>query len=368
MYPPAMNLVRHLARRGWTVSVHTTRGTAPFPEFSEHGVEVHRARPPRSRSALQRAVALLRFHLPTTWRLLARVPRAILYFEPQSSFPVYIATVGRRIPVFIHYHEYHEPAQFLEKGMRLARVFRRLEERLQKRARWISHTNPERLELFLADNPGAARDVSRVLPNMPPASWFMGSAGGWLNAPPPPLRLVYVGSLSRQDTYIEPVVNWLRAQPRGSVTLDVFAYNTDSDTRRYLQSIDEDFITFHPSGVHYDDLPEALARFHTGLILYRANTLNYRHNASNKLFEYLAVGLDVLFPSSMLGVASYARAHEAPRVLEVDFENWESIDLAVLSTRGALPSARPMPDSATALAELTAALERAVPEEPAMIS
>jgi hypothetical protein len=56
-----------------------------------------------------------------------------------------------------------------------------------------------------------------------------------------------------------------------------------------------------------------------GLILYKATSLNFRFNAPNKLFEYLAAGLDVWFPMEMLGCYPYLRNDYYPKVMKVDF-------------------------------------------------
>ena len=95
---------------------------------------------------------------------------------------------------------------------------------------------------------------------------------------------------------------------------------------------------FHEHGVEYDQLPALLRQFDVGVILYRCRTVNYQYNASNKLFEYLMCGLDVWYPPTMLGVKPYAREDVWPRVVEVDFENLESVELARVRSRDSLPN------------------------------
>jgi hypothetical protein len=361
MYPPAMNLVRELAQKGWSVTVHTTHNRHGLDDFFAEGVSIHRAPSASSMSAMTKAKALASFHVGTARRLVSDSPDAVIYFEPQSSFPVYLASSIRKdIPLFIHHHEYHEPAEFERRGMRLARLFHGLEQKsLFGRARWISHTNEARRELFLADNGESLRARTRIVRNMPPAPWSSEPNRAWHGGNAKPLRMVYVGSLSRSDTYIEACIEWVQSQDEGLVTLDVYAYNTDAETAAYLESVAGGRIRFHSRGVSYDELPQLLRDFHTGLILYKARTLNYRHNASNKLFEYLACGLDVLYPPSMLGVKPYERMSESPRVIEVDFTNgWPA--LSVLASRDSIPEALPHPTASDELSELCDELARAV--------
>jgi hypothetical protein len=364
MYPPTMNIARFFADSGWAVTIHTTRAAHPLPVFSHPNVVVKRGAKTSGKPAVVRAAATGAFHAATATRLVSSRPDAILYFEPQSSFPVLLSRVLRDVPLFIHHHEYHEPHEFEERGMRLARMFHRREQkRLFPRAKWISHTNADRLELFLRDNPGVDRRIAKVLPNLPPASWSTTPNQAWTASPPPPLRMVYVGSLSVADTWIAELLRWISSQPEELVSLDVYSYNIDAEARQLLAGHSR--VNWFPSGVPYDELPERLRQYHTGVILYKANTVNYRHNASNKLFEYLACGLEVLYSSRMLGVKPYARLDASPRVMEADFENPQSIDIAMLAHRDGLPAA-PAPESAeSAIAALERAVSTAVAEKQA---
>jgi len=355
MYPPVMNLARFLAGKGFSVSIHTTRNRHGLTEFSGNGIAVKRSASPAS----QPASAYSGFYLGTTRSLVSDTPDAVIYFEPQSSFPVFAAGLFRKnIPIFIHHHEYHTPEEFDNPGMRLARMFHSIEQRFVfPRASWISHTNDARRDLFLADNGESLREKTTILRNLPPASWLSEPNRAWRGGHARPLRMVYVGSLSCSDTYIEDCVKWVHAQDAGAVTLDVYAYNTDAQTADYLRSVESGTVRFHPKGVAYDELPQLLRDFHCGLILYKAHTVNYRHNASNKLFEYLACGLDVLFPPSMLGVKPYERTNHVPRVMEIDFAHG-NIDLSMLSHRDGIPQAAPPPTAEDELAGLAEDLGR----------
>lgn len=52
------------------------------------------------------------------------------------------------------------------------------------------------------------------------------------------------------------------------------------------------------SGINYSDLPGVIRAYDVGVILYNGHIANYVFNAPNKLFEYLACGLDVWSPSN----------------------------------------------------------------------
>lgn len=212
--------------------------------------------------------------------------------------------------------------------MRLVKLCHRLEQGLLfSRAAWISQTNAERLKLFLGDNPGVNAGRCWVMPNYPPADWYRSRNRAWGAGDTVPTAFVYVGSLSLRDTYVREFVAWLLAQPPGSCRLDIYGYNVDGETCRFLTDVAgrSSRVGFHPEGIAYDRVPEILNACHVGLLLYRACTTNFVFNATNKLFEYLACGLDVIYPREMRGVRPYARSQMQPRVLEWDFHDGDSM-------------------------------------------
>ncbi len=256
-------------------------------------------------------------------------PDILLYIEPHSALPAFLyCLVARRCRLFIHYHEYRDRDEYSQAGMRLVRLNHWIERKfLYRRAEWISQTNADRNRMFREDLPGVDAGKLKILPNYPPKSWGDGPRATWRHCDDG-LHLVYVGAVSLRDTYIGPLVDWLRSDgsPHG-VTLDIYSYNNDAETRDFLHSSTCDSVRFHARGVPYHEIPNLLVDYHVGLILYQANSRNYVYNASNKLFEYLALGLDVWYPPPMLGVKPYANDQSWPRVLETDFEQLSQLDL-----------------------------------------
>ena len=70
-----------------------------------------------------------------------------------------------------------------------------------------------------------------------------------------------------------------------------------------------------------------------GVVLYNGHIPNYIYNAPNKLFEYLACGLDVWFPDVMAGSMDYVNKNGFPKVLSIDFNNLNKFDLAAAIER-----------------------------------
>jgi len=158
------------------------------------------------------------------------------------------------------------------------------------------------------------------MPNYPPRSWSIDSKTRKVKNKKT-IRTIYVGSLSLKDTFIKEYCSWL-VQFNGALTLDIYSYNLHDDTRLYLEELKSPYIVFNKEGIDYADLPKRLSEYDLGVILYKGNTINYIYNAPNKLFEYLACNLKVLYPKVMLGIHPY----NSTEVKGTDFNNLPSLD------------------------------------------
>ncbi|GHB37101.1 hypothetical protein GCM10008106_17980 [Mongoliitalea lutea] len=142
------------------------------------------------------------------------------------------------------------------------------------------------------------------MPNFPPQNWYNPKIESERNFEKS-INTVYVGALSLKDTYIEEYCEWVILQ-NGRITFDIYSYNLHLDTFEYLKRLRSPFINFYDEGIDYESLPVTLSNYSIGLILYKGSTPNYVYNAPNKLFEYLACGLRVVFPDVMKGIYPYA--------------------------------------------------------------
>jgi hypothetical protein len=360
-YPPVTNILNYFSHdsefRITCFTSHNTKGREPF---LSSGCPIYRyGFPQQGQTLFRRIFFYVLFPVAVFLRLLWFRPQAILYMEPQSVMPVFLYTLlARRCRIFIHNHEYHDQHQFLRPGMRLVRIYHWLEKKyIFRKAVWISQTNADRIQLFRKDFPNLDPARLQVLPNLPPRSWRTTINHAWETAGDR-LRLVYVGSLSVADTFIREVVDWMDSDAAEDCELDVFSYNQTPEVRLLFEENTNSRVRFYKEGVAYGQLPVVLSRYHVGLILYKANTTNYVFNASNKLFEYLALGLDVWFPGQMLGVKPYSRTDRAPRVIEVAFDKLSSIDLSAMMNRGSVPLCPSDESCETALESLRTALLR----------
>jgi hypothetical protein len=225
------------------------------------------------------------------------------------------------------------PLEYAQKGMRVINYSHKKEKYLYRRANWISHTNKKRVELFLADHPDVNRRVCKVLPNYPPKDWL--TSMNPRRAAGSPLRLVYVGSFgSLEHLFIRELLTWIKAL-NGQLTLDVYSYNVSPEVYDFFSSLEASNVQLKGS-INYSQLPSILANYNVGLIFYKATSLNVEHCAPNKLFEYLACGLDVWFSEEMTGCYPYMRDDVYPKVIKVDFKNLSGFEYKKATNRTGL--------------------------------
>ncbi|MEO6719123.1 MAG: hypothetical protein ABIN67_02115 [Ferruginibacter sp.] len=319
LYPPVQNFIQALAQAqcNHTVYVFTTTGIYnELDRFTISNSNIRIIRIGKSGPTINRwhrAWSYLLFYGGSFLYLCRLAPKRILYYETLSAFPawLYRRFFNNKVEVLIHYHEYTTPEAY-ENGMMLTRRFHHLEKWLYPQAKWVSHTNEFRMQLFEKDIYPARIENPQILPNYPPKAWFKMATD--FNTP---LKIVYIGSLSMDTMYTREFAKWVIAQ-KGMVEWHIYSYNISEDAKLFLQSLSPGSIKLK-DGLNYADLPQILQQYNVGVILYTGHIPNYIYNAPNKLFEYLACGLDVWYPVQMKGIRPYNTVNEFPVVLPLDF-------------------------------------------------
>ena len=323
-YPPVTNFLNVMVKHAFFVKVWTTHNTKKRITYHNEKLKtINRSPfPEKSDNVLERIFKYFYFNISCFIGLVKYKPKAILYYESYSVYPVflYMKFFGKATKLYIHYHEYEDRESY-KNGMKLVKYYNELEKKfLYGRASWISQTNKERLHMFASDHPKLPSEVLKIMPNYPPKIWSS-QVNGKSKASKDIIRTVYVGSLSLKDTFIREYCDWVLKQ-NGKVYFHIYAYNLHDDTIAYLKSLNTDYIVFYTKGVEYNKMPALLADYDIGLILYKAHTKNYKHNAPNKLFEYLACKLLVLYPDVMSGMALY----QSDNVIRLNFEQIPSFN------------------------------------------
>ena len=327
-YPPVTNFLDVvLEEPKLEIKVFSTKNNKNRKEYSNAKLnKINRSPfPAPGENTVIRLYKYLAFNISCFLRLVQYNPKTILYYETYSAGPVYwyLRLFGRNKKLKIHYHEYFSK-DWYEKGMLLTRKYHEYEKKfLYCKADWISQTNIDRVRLFLKDQPEVDPQKMKILPNYPPASW--GSAIKQQKKGSSVLKTVYIGSLSLEATFIREYCDWVKDQ-KGAVIFDIYAYNLHQDTTDYLYKLNCPYINFIREGIEYDKIPLVLRNYDVGLILYKALSKNYEYNAPNKLFEYLACGLEIWFSDKMKGCIPYIKSQH-PRIMPVDFLNIDNTEL-----------------------------------------
>jgi hypothetical protein len=326
-YPPVMNLINYLQDYHKTVRIEviTTQNTVDnIRDFQvkNGSIIINRiGRFGKAQNLISRTWNYIYFYFFAIVKIIQIRPKKVLYYETLSSFPVFIYKkyLNSSAEVFIHYHEYTSPVEYAN-GMMLSRYFHKCETYLYRYAVWISQTNEERMKLFIKDESLERTDRFMICPNYPPRSWLRVPS----SVVSRPFKMVYVGALSLDSMYSMELFNWVVSKT-GGVTLDIYSSNITDDVIESINAINSPNIKLN-SGVDYFSLPEILRNFHVGVILYNGHIPNYIYNAPNKLFEYLACGLDVWFSKDIQGCYPFISTNTFPKVCLVDFTKLNDIE------------------------------------------
>lgn len=278
----------------------------------------------RTKGILKSNIALIRFYKYFVFNFYSLIqlilfkPISILYYETMSSWApmFYKKFFNKNCKLICHYHEYTSLTEY-KTGSYFGKLLWKFEQKNFDLLDVVSHTNHKRMKLFQEDYKNISFKKTLILPNYPPKSWA--SQKNTKVDASKVLRLVYVGALGLETMYLKPLCEWLLKQ-NGKVALDIYSINIASDAEKYLQTVIGKEIVLK-QGVNYQDLPKILCDYDVGLILYKGHIPNYIYNAPNKLFEYLACGLDVWFPIELLGSYEFIDETTKPLVLKLDFTN-----------------------------------------------
>lgn len=323
-YPPTINIldalgnIRKLRIKVWSTNNIKNRSPYTNPNL----VNIRRTVFPRpADNRFLRLFYYLWFNLKVFLELIFFNPDKILYFESYSAGPVYwyFKFFGKKKDLFVHYHEYFDQ-NWYDQGMVLVKKYYNYEKNfLLKKAEWISQTNQFRIDLFRKDHPYLESSQLHVMANFPPESWGSTSENKNKNSNlEKPLQIVYIGSLSLEDTFIEDFCIWVDSM-NGAVNFDIFSFNCSDSTIDFFSKMNSKSINFFREGIAYQKIPSLLDNYHVGVILYKGTTPNAKYCASNKLFEYLSCGLEVWVSMEQEGTKPYLNIGSRPVVKSLDF-------------------------------------------------
>jgi hypothetical protein len=322
-YPPILNLLDYfsLENKFKQIVCYTTKGQLKHI-YTNHKLAIKR-KGNFNGSKLMIWLTYFTFNFSSILSLIIKRPSNVIYYETISSFPAYFykTYINKKANIYIHYHEYSTKKEY--SSNRINKFYHSLEVKLYPKVKWISHTNEVRLHKFLVDNEiKYNKEMHKSLPNYPSENWGVKNEK-WDSISP--IKIVFVGySVDPTSCFIKEVIEWLAVQKISSI-LDIYCIKQNSLPKNLIGKKGNTTINLMKP-VAYQELPTIISNYHVGLILYRGLTQNYIYNAPNKLFEYLACGLDVWFPKEMEGIKEF-KTEKSPKVIEIDFNNLTCFNL-----------------------------------------
>lgn len=326
LFPPAMNLIDFLSKEEDIKLFICTNDKSKSSLTSYENSKVTIFRPSSlTENSYWQYVNYFLFYSSSLFHLLWHRPETVIYIETLSSWPALVYKKIRRskVRLMAHYHEYTEPGLYAS-GMVLSKWMHKWELQMYSRFSWISHTNTERMQMFKndCDLNKMNEELFHIMPNYPSKEWINLKENNY--ADNKIKRLVFVGSLGYKNMYLKELLDWL-AIYRDEFALDVYSYNIDAKAKLTLQECNLPNVQYH-GGCNYYDLPAILKNYDIGLVIYKPFSKNTVHAVANKVFEYLACGLDVWFSSDMTYTYNYVRENVYPKVIPVNFEQLQQFD------------------------------------------
>lgn len=329
-YPPIINLINYLTENSKqqfiVISTKDRKGSnlQPYKNFSEN-VAIKRTTAVVPSSA-SRVFSYVYFYSYCLYLLVRHQPRSVFYLETISAWPalIYKKLRGKKVKLFVHYHEYISPETY-RNNMRLLKIFHKMEQKMYSCFSWISHTNEIRMNQFRKDYElqKITNALFHLMPNYPSKYWAKKTERNVKKGAK--IRLVYAGALGLETMYLREITEWVIENEKW-LSLDIYSYNFDEKAGVFLRNIKNESVTFHGS-CSYEELPNVLSNYDVGLVIYKTYSENFMQGISNKVYEYLACGLDVWFSKEITYTSSIARNDASPKIIAVDFANLKEFNL-----------------------------------------
>ncbi len=270
-----------------------------------------------SNQAITRYVGYIKFNIFSFIQLLFTKPAAIIAYETYSIWPVYwYQKWNKSVRVHLHYHEYVSPEEIKNSSF-YYKYLHQLEQKLWIHKATLSHTNSDRMNLFLKDYTFIDRKYTLIWPNYPPLSWLAVAREQKNIAHTETIKLVHVGAVGMETMYIEEMVNWVIAQ-EGKYSLEFITDNIDGHAKSFLDTQTSELISVR-AGVNYFELPKVLVNYDMGLTLYKGHIPNYVYNVPNKVMEYLICGLPVAYSKELISTQKFIAEYKIANCVELDF-------------------------------------------------
>ena len=137
-----------------------------------------------------------------------------------------------------------------------------------------------------------------VRPNMPPKSLWNQYGQLKKTNTDGKIRLVHVGAADHKTMYIKEVLDWAKENSK-KIELTFISHQLKKETKQLILNYCCSSINIL-NPIDYYELPKELIKYDIGLVLYKGHIPNYIYNVPNKVYEYLACGLQVWYSKDLL--------------------------------------------------------------------
>lgn len=319
-----MNLINTLLSKKFELVVYSTNQNKNW--FLKNNLIIRRFSHSFG-SFIQRYYCYVLFNIGGFLKLIFDRPQIVMCFETYSIGPVFFyKMMYPKTEIFIHFHEFDGVEQKLNTSG-YVRFLQRLENILMHNAKWISHTNNDRINLFLSEHRDIKQERVVQFPNYPIREIWKTENRRIFNSES--IKLVYVGALGVNTTYIVEILDWI-SHVDSVFELTIFPGNIDPEVKILIEKHEGSNIRLEEK-IPYYDLPKILHNFDVGLVLYNGNVPNMVFNVPNKVNEYLACGLNVWYSDVLVTTQTFSKENPDYPLFAVDFSKGIQMEVPPIS-------------------------------------
>lgn len=322
-YPPILNLINYLVDHlnDYDLFIITTEPQENIGLFKRSCVNIQRYKPilPNS-NVMNKFNRYLNLYLGAFLKLISKKPSVVIYYETLSSLPAICYRKLRKFKLFAHYHEIVTLDE-LSRGRMLNNLLNKIEARNYKGYNWISQTNNERLNIFSKQyGLNNYKHILKCLPNYPPEFWLHQPKR--YREEDNVIRFLHVGAISTKGMYIKEFLREFGLKPGFSI--DFYSHNFSKEVVELINKYSNCTLK---GSIDYKNIVQLKGLYDVGLVLYKGESLNFTFNAPNKIFEYLALDLDVWCSDKLITAKEYKRINFYPKMILVDYSHLSEFDI-----------------------------------------
>lgn len=327
LFPPILNIIDYIATqkdKKYSITLYTTHANKTVKEFNCDGVTIIKFKGINPNdNGVVKLFKYFGIYFNVLKQLFQLKPKHLIYFETLSSLPCVIyKQYYKNVILYAHYHELVTLKE-LNKGRTLNKLLNKLEATQYKKYYWISQTNEQRLRLFLKQyNLDFNSKIHHTLPNYPPYSWLKALNHSEKIKQKNLIKLVHIGSLSTKGMYLKNLLQ--QFGNNSNFSMDFYSHKFTDEITELISRYNN---CFTKGAIAYQDIPKLKGLYDVGLVLYNGSSLNFTYNAPNKIFEYLALDLDVWCSNKLITAKNYERLDCYPKMIMVDYEKLEEFNV-----------------------------------------